>query len=502
MSDPSPTVVLGGRYRLDERLAAGGMGTVWRAEDTLLHRDVAVKVLNEGLSSDERFVERFRREAKAAAGLLHPNVAGVFDYGEEQGRPFIVMELIEGETLADALARRRSFEPDEVASIGAGVAEGLAAAHAAGFVHRDVKPANVMLTDRGDVKVMDFGIAAPESGTGLTGTGMVMGTARYLAPEQASGKPATPASDVYALGVVLFELLTGAPPFDRESPVATAMAHVREDPPPVASVRPDTPPWLAGLVDACLAKDPSERPAGAAELGAALRQERPPATDAGSEDAEPAGELATEELAPVSGTAVLEPAPSPGSADGPAEDPSMVAVSTEAVSPAEVPASPEPPAEAEPPAPAGRVFSTAVMRRARPKRRPPLPVVLAIAGVALVLVVVLVIALSSGGDTVKLTDFVGKSIGQATAAANHQGVQLQVLRRPSDEPANTVISQVPAAGTEFRRGGTVILLVSTGPAQEDASSVDPAQPAPPAPPDDGGGKDDGKHKGKGPKEKH
>jgi serine/threonine-protein kinase len=506
MSD-APAVVLGDRYRLDERLAAGGMGTVWRAEDTLLHRDVAVKVLNEGMSSDDRFVERFRREAKAAAGLLHPNVAGVFDYGEEQGRPFIVMELIEGETLADALARRGRFEPSDVASIGAGVAEGLAAAHAAGFVHRDVKPANVMLTDRGDVKVMDFGIAAPESGTGLTGTGMVMGTARYLAPEQAAGQPATPASDVYALGIVLYELLTGTPPFDRESPLATAMAHVREDPPPVASVRADTPPWLAALVDSCLAKDPSERPAGAAELAAALRQERPPATGPTSDEDEPAADLATEVLAPVVGTAVLEPAdptavdtPEPAPPDAPMPEPEAEAAvpAVAAATPArDPPASPEQPA-----APVGPVFSTAVMRSVRPKRRPRLPVVLAIVGVAVVLIVVLVLAFSGGGDTVKLTDFVGKTIGQATAAANHQGVELKVLKRPSDQPANIVISQVPAAGTEFERGGTVILLVSTGPSQEDASSVDPAPATPAPPPEDEGGKDHGKHKGKGPKEQH
>jgi len=498
MSD-APAVVLGDRYRLDERLAAGGMGTVWRAEDTLLHRDVAVKVLNEGLSSDDRFVERFRREAKSAAGLLHPNVAGVFDYGEEHGRPFIVMELIEGETLADALDRRGPFPSDEVAPIGAGVAEGLAAAHAAGFVHRDVKPANVMLTGRGDVKLMDFGIAAPESGTGLTGTGMVMGTARYLAPEQAAGEPATPASDVYALGVVLYELLTGAPPFDRESPVATAMAHVQEEPPPVASVRPDTPPWLAALVDSCLAKDPAHRPAGAAELAAALRQERPPATGVADDDAEPAGGLATEVIAPVAGTEVLDPttgAPADGAVRTPAPAPAA-AVPAQAGTEAEAPA--------EPAAPVGPVFSTAVMRSVRPKRRPRLPVMLAIGGIAVVLIVVLVLALSGGGDTVKLTNFVGKTIGQATAAANHQGVKLNVLKRPSNQPANIVISQVPAAGTEFQRGGTVILLVSTGPSQADTSSVEPAPspPAPPAPPpDDHGGKDHGKHKGKGPKEKH
>src|SRR5438067_10596029 len=149
MAQRPSTAVLGKRYRLLERIAAGGMGTVWRAEDTVLHRPVAVKMLNEGLSADERFVDRFRGEAKAAAGLVHPNVAGVYDYGEDGGRPYIVMELIEGETLAARLRRTGPLDPEEVARVGAGVADGLAAAHAAGFVHRDVKPPNVMLTLRG-----------------------------------------------------------------------------------------------------------------------------------------------------------------------------------------------------------------------------------------------------------------------------------------------------------------------------------------------------------------
>ena len=237
-----PGVVLGGRYRLVGRIASGGMGTVWEARDETLERPMAVKVLNEGLADDPRFAERFRREARSAAGLSHPNIAGVFDYGEDDGRPYIVMELIDGEDLAERLARVGQLDPQQAATIGAEVATALAHAHGAGIVHRDVKPANVMLTREGEVKVTDFGIAAPlEGSTGLTMTGSVMGTSRYISPEQAAGERATPASDVYSLGVVLYETLAGAPPFVRESPVATALAHLHDQPQPVRELRPETP---------------------------------------------------------------------------------------------------------------------------------------------------------------------------------------------------------------------------------------------------------------------
>src|SRR5436190_15430430 len=166
---PVTAQILGGRYRLEERIASGGMGTVWAAHDETLDRQVAVKVLNEGLSHDERFVERFRREALTAAGLAHPNIAGVFDYGEEEGRPYIVMELLHGETLAERIRREGAMEPSLAADVGSDIAGALADAHLHGLVHRDIKPANVMVTERGDVKVMDFGIAASAAGgTGLT----------------------------------------------------------------------------------------------------------------------------------------------------------------------------------------------------------------------------------------------------------------------------------------------------------------------------------------------
>src|SRR5439155_19319284 len=294
-------LVLGGRYRLQERIASGGMGTVWAAEDETLHRRVAVKVLNEGLSADERFTERFRREARAAAGLSHPAIAGGYDYGEEDGRPYIVMELIDGDTLADRVQRIGALDPEETVRIGAAVADALAFAHAQGIVHRDVKPANIMFDRSNAVRVLDFGIAAPlEGSTGLTLTGTILGTSRYISPDQAEGERAAPASDVYSLGVVLYETLVGEPPFVRETPVATALAHIHERPRPIRDLRPGTPPDIADVVQEALSKDPANRPS-PEELAARLRDAKPSAAST-----IPAG-AATETL-PVPALAPSDPA--------------------------------------------------------------------------------------------------------------------------------------------------------------------------------------------------
>jgi serine/threonine-protein kinase len=268
-------VRLGGRYRLVQRIATGGMGTVWRAEDTLLGRPVAVKLLSDALGQDGRFVERFRREARAAGGLSHPNVARVYDYGEDDGRPFIVMELLEGETLAARLHRVGRLRPDEAAEIGGQVARALHSAHQAGIVHRDVKPGNVMLTPHSGAKVMDFGIAAAAWASPLTATGTTMGTASYLSPEQASGERATAASDVYALGCVLYEMLTGRPPFDADSPIAVASAHMTDRPTPIRDLAPDVPAWMASAVAMAMAKDPAARPPSARVFAEMLERNAP-----------------------------------------------------------------------------------------------------------------------------------------------------------------------------------------------------------------------------------
>src|SRR6266700_2763207 len=252
MTGITQDVTLGGRYRLVQRIASGGMGTVWRAEDTVLHRPVAVKILSDALGHDARFVERFRREAQAAAGLSHPNVAGVYDYGEDGDTPYMVMELIAGETLAERLHREGRLPPEEAARIAFEIAMALQAAHEAGLVHRDVKPGNVMITPRGEVKVMDFGIAAAAWAAPLTATGTTIGTASYLSPEQASGERATPPSDVNALGCVLHEMLIGRPPFTGSTPVAVAAAHIHERPRAVRDLDPGIPASLATACDMAL----------------------------------------------------------------------------------------------------------------------------------------------------------------------------------------------------------------------------------------------------------
>ncbi|MET0227215.1 MAG: protein kinase [Actinomycetes bacterium] len=265
---------LGGRYRMGELLASGGMGEVWAAHDLLLDRPVAVKVLGGALAGDGRAAERLRREARAAGRLEHPSIARVLDLGEHDGRPYLVMELLEGESLATRIDRAGPMPPDEAARVVAAVADALKAAHAAGVVHRDVKPGNVFLTSTGEVKVLDFGIAWCAHDAALT-TGELLGTAAYLAPERVLGHRATPAADIYALGVVLYELLAGHRPFDADSEVELAMAHVNANPPSLREAAPSAPPFLIAAAHQAMAKDPSARPPSAAAF-ANLVQPPPP----------------------------------------------------------------------------------------------------------------------------------------------------------------------------------------------------------------------------------
>jgi serine/threonine-protein kinase len=265
---------LGGRYRMGALLATGGMGEVWAADDLLLDRPVAVKLLGGALAGDGRAAERLRREARAAARLAHPNIARVLDLGEEGGRPYLVMELLEGESLAARLSRAGAMAPAEAAEVVAAVAGALEAAHRAGVVHRDVKPGNVFLTSDGEVKVLDFGIASAAGEAALT-TGDLLGTAAYLAPERVLGHRATPAADVYALGVVLYELLAGRRPFEAGSDIELAMAHVNARPAPLGRLAPGTPDFLAAACDRAMAKDPAARPPSAAAFARRLRDPVP-----------------------------------------------------------------------------------------------------------------------------------------------------------------------------------------------------------------------------------
>jgi eukaryotic-like serine/threonine-protein kinase len=260
----------GGRYKVKRLLGRGGMAAVYLAHDSELDRPVAVKVLGEPLALDEAFVERFRREATTAAGLSHPNVVQVFDTGEDAGRLFIVMECVEGDGLDALLAREEKLDPDRVVELGQQACEALQYAHEQGVVHRDVKPANLLLRKDGILKVADFGIALPAEATQLTEVGTILGTAAYLSPEQARGEPATPASDLYSLGVVLYELLTGKPPLVIEN-LAQLAARDGAPVPPVRESAPEVPVPVEAAVMRCLARNPRYRPGSASELAADLR---------------------------------------------------------------------------------------------------------------------------------------------------------------------------------------------------------------------------------------
>jgi eukaryotic-like serine/threonine-protein kinase len=267
-----PGDLIADRYELEELVGTGGMSSVFRARDRQLERRVAIKILHERYIDDPEYVDRFRREARAVARLSHPNIVTVIDRGEDEGRQYIVFEHVEGENLKEFVARSGRLPVRRAVELALSIAEGLAFAHGHGLVHRDVKPQNVLLSSEGDVKVTDFGIARSlDVEHGLTQTGTVLGTSEYLAPEQASGKPVSPATDVYSLGVVLWELLVGDVPFSGENFVAVALRHVNDPPPPLRKLRPDVSPRLAAVVERALAKDPALRFPSMAALAAELR---------------------------------------------------------------------------------------------------------------------------------------------------------------------------------------------------------------------------------------
>ena len=261
---------LNGRYRLDSRIGAGGMSTVYCALDVTLQRQVAIKLMNREVASDSDQLERFRREARAVAQLSHPHIVGVIDAGEDASRPYIVFEYVEGETLKDRIRRVGRLPIAEAVAYAVEIARALGAAHARHIVHRDVKPQNVLIDEEGSAKVTDFGIARTLDEEGLTADGRVLGTTDYVSPEQALGQHVTGQSDLYSLGVVLYEMLTGEVPFKGESQVAVAMKHVREELPDIQRVRPEVSAALAAVVDRATAKRLEDRYANDAELIADL----------------------------------------------------------------------------------------------------------------------------------------------------------------------------------------------------------------------------------------
>jgi serine/threonine-protein kinase len=258
----------GGRYVLDSRIAVGGMGEVWQATDTIIGRQVAIKILKDEYLGDPGFLERFRAEARHAALVNHEGIANVYDYGEEDGSAYLVMELVPGEPLSAIIEREHTLPIDRVLDFVAQTATALQAAHSAGLVHRDIKPGNLLITPEGRVKITDFGIARIADQVPLTATGQVMGTVQYLSPEQASGHAASPSTDIYSLGIVAYEALAGKRPFSGESQVAIAMAQINDTPPPL----PDTiAEPVRNLIMSCIAKKPVDRPDSAANLARAAQ---------------------------------------------------------------------------------------------------------------------------------------------------------------------------------------------------------------------------------------
>jgi eukaryotic-like serine/threonine-protein kinase len=264
---------IAGRYEIVELVGSGGMSSVYKAHDRLLERNVALKVLHPHYGDDEEYVERFRREARSVAQMSHPNIVTVIDRGEDNGQQYIVFEYVDGENLKELIERTGPLPARRAVELALEIAEALAFAHEHGLVHRDVKPQNVLLTPDGEAKVTDFGIARSlDVEHGVTQTGTVLGTSNYISPEQASGKPVTPATDVYSLGVVMYELLTAEVPFPGENFVAVAMKHINDPPPDLREKRPDVPLRLIAAIERALEKDPSRRFSSMDQLAWELKQ--------------------------------------------------------------------------------------------------------------------------------------------------------------------------------------------------------------------------------------
>lgn len=421
-------VIFNQRYELYHRLGRGGMAEVYLARDQLLDRPVAVKVLFPTLATEAGFVERFRREAQSAANLQHPNIVSVFDWGEANGTYFIVMEYVDGQSLAEILREHGRVHPDRAAEVAGDVAGALGFAHRNGVVHRDVKPGNVLIASDGAVKVADFGIAralTDSSDHNLTKTGSVMGTATYFSPEQARGAQIDPRSDIYSLGCVIYELTTGHPPFQGDGPMAIAYKHVQEAPVPPRQIDPALPETLEAITLKCLAKNPDNRYPSALDLRADLGRYLDGARImAEPVMAPPVDQSPTGFMAPTAydGTAVAQPAAWDDYDDyGDYED-------------------------------------------EQPKRSKwPLVLLLLLLLALAGLLFFLATSASNGSEQVEVPNVVGQQVTQAEQALETEGFEVATAMEASDEPVDTVIDQDPPPNTEADEGSTVNLTVSAGP---------------------------------------
>jgi eukaryotic-like serine/threonine-protein kinase len=420
MTEVAGNTLVDNRYRVVRRLGSGGMADVYCAEDTHLGRQVALKVLHRRFAQDQEFVERFRREASAAAGLNHPNVVGVFDRGEHEGTYYIAMEFLEGRTLKEVVTAEAPLAQERVIDLGLQILQAAGFAHGHGVIHRDFKPHNVIVDDRGHAKVTDFGIARAGASE-MTETGSIMGTAQYLSPEQAQGHAVTATSDVYSIGVMLYEMLAGRLPFEGDSAVAVALKHLSEPPPPLSQLRPDIHPALEAVVMAALAKDPAQRWQSAEDLASALEAARTQ-IEAGQNGGQDTAGFAAIPLPAADETA-----------------PTRLAATTAPVVAAV--AEPEPDRE----------------------RRWPW---YAIGALALALVAVLVYLILSGvlaTDRKEVPRVTGKQLVEARAIMERAGFDVQTERVQSEQPFDQVLDQDPNAGEEAEVGSDVTLEVSGGP---------------------------------------
>jgi serine/threonine-protein kinase len=426
--------VIDDRYQVLEHIGSGGMAEVYCAHDLQLERKVALKLLHDRFARDDEFVERFRREASSAAGLQHQHVVSVYDRGESDGTPYIAMEYVAGRTLKQLVRERGPLDPAQAIDLTIQILRAARFAHRRGVIHRDFKPQNVIVDDDGRAKVTDFGIARAGA-SDMTQTGSIMGTAQYLSPEQAQGHAVNARSDLYSIGVILYELLTGSVPFDAESAVTVALKQVSESPIPPRERNRKVPPELEAIVLRALAKDPADRFADADEFIAALQA-------AGSriptEAAMAAAEAAAASLPPV----VMRPIPSPRSND------TGVLLPVEPYQGEALPVAP---------LPVGR----------RRSNRWPWFVLAGLVAVALIVAIVMVAV--PGRKNVPTV--VGSTISVATQRLHNEGFKVGYVRDNSDKPRNTVVGQSPGGGSSVDEGSTVTLNISDGPQMQEVPNV-------------------------------
>lgn len=409
MTEVADNTLVDSRYLILRRIGSGGMADVYCAEDTHLGRQVALKVLHRRFAQDQEFVERFRREASAAAGLQHPNVVGVFDRGRHDGTYYIAMEHLPGHTLKEIVTTEAPLAQERVVDLGTQILQAAGFAHRHGVIHRDFKPHNVIVDDRGGVKVTDFGIARAGASE-MTETGSIMGTAQYLSPEQAQGHAVTAASDLYSIGVMLYEMLAGRLPFEGDSAVSVALKHLSEPPRPISQFRPDVSPALESVVMAALAKDPEYRWQTADDFADALQ---------------------------AAGTQLEH---------------GTVAQDTAAFAPVVVPEAPPPVVPPPPGEP----------EDARPRRWPWFTIgVLTVALVAFL--IYLAVAGLTATETKEVPRVVGKQLLQARQTLEREGFEVEETRVRSQAPFDQVVDQDPNPREEAEEGSTVTLEVSGGP---------------------------------------